>query len=151
MSLRIFRTCPIIFGRLCWWRMWIIFKWFSVRALLSICFIFCQFQPGVAYKSVTYKTSMYITNITSKHFTKWCFAFWFYNVIRTMAKRRWHISEIKTMGKTKQCYHNDISSLKRDIFSSEVETRRGIVWIKILKMRIYSENYNENYIQTLPA
>ena len=27
--------------------------------LLSICLIFCQFQPGVVYKSVTYKKSVY--------------------------------------------------------------------------------------------
>ena len=32
---------------------------FSLRVLLSICLIFCQFQPGVAYKSVAYK-NMYI-------------------------------------------------------------------------------------------
>ena len=48
-----FRTCPIIFG----WRMRIVFKYqkFSLRVLLSICLIFCQFQPGIAYKSVIYK------------------------------------------------------------------------------------------------
>ena len=28
---------------------------FSLRVLLSICLIVCQFQPGVAYKSVTDK------------------------------------------------------------------------------------------------
>ena len=27
---------------------------------LSICLIFCQFQPGVAYKSVGYRKSVYI-------------------------------------------------------------------------------------------
>ena len=31
----------------------------SLRVLLSICLIFCQFQAGVAYKSVAYKKSMY--------------------------------------------------------------------------------------------
>ena len=36
---------PIIFG--C--------QNFSLRVLLSIFFIFCQFQPGVAYKGVAYK------------------------------------------------------------------------------------------------
>ena len=30
-------------------------KKFSLRVLLSICLIFCQFQPGVAYKKVAYK------------------------------------------------------------------------------------------------
>ena len=37
--------------------MWIIFKYqkFSLRVLLRICLGFCQFQPGVAYKSVAYK------------------------------------------------------------------------------------------------
>ena len=37
--------------------MWIIFKYqkFSLRVFLSICLIFCQFQPGIAYKSVAYK------------------------------------------------------------------------------------------------
>ena len=29
--------------------------WFSLRVLLSICLIFCQSQPGVAYRSVAYK------------------------------------------------------------------------------------------------
>ena len=35
----------------------IIFKLqkFSLRVLLSICLIFCQFQPRIAYKSVAYK------------------------------------------------------------------------------------------------
>ena len=28
----------------------------------------------------------YIANITFKEFTKWCFAIWFYNVIKTMGK-----------------------------------------------------------------
>ena len=28
---------------------------FSLRVLLSICLIFCQFQAGVAYESVAYK------------------------------------------------------------------------------------------------
>ena len=41
--------------------MWIILKEekFSLRLLLSICLIFCQFQSGVAHKSVAYKKSMY--------------------------------------------------------------------------------------------
>ena len=49
--------CSIIFGWQRVWRMWIILKYqkFSLRMLLSICLIFCQFQPGVAYKSVAYK------------------------------------------------------------------------------------------------
>ena len=40
--------------------MWILFKQqkFSLRVLLSICLTFCQFQPGVAHKSVAYKKSM---------------------------------------------------------------------------------------------
>ena len=28
---------------------------FSLTVLLSICWIFCKFQPGVAHKSVAYK------------------------------------------------------------------------------------------------
>ena len=38
----------------------IIFKQqkFSFRVLLSFCLIFCQFQPGVAYKNVAYKKSV---------------------------------------------------------------------------------------------
>ena len=41
--------------------MWIILKEekFSLRLLLSICLIFCQFQSGVAHKSLAYKKSMY--------------------------------------------------------------------------------------------
>ena len=33
---------------------------FNVRVFLSICLTFNQFQPDVAYKSVTYKKSVYI-------------------------------------------------------------------------------------------
>ena len=36
------------------------FQKFSLRVLLTFCLIFRQFQPGVAYKSVAYKKSMYI-------------------------------------------------------------------------------------------
>ena len=32
----------------------------SLRALLSFCLFFCKFQPGVAYKSVAYKKSVYL-------------------------------------------------------------------------------------------
>ena len=51
------RICPLVIG---WWRrweMWIILKLlkFSLRVLLSIWFIFRQFQPDVAYKRVAYK------------------------------------------------------------------------------------------------
>ena len=51
-----FRICPIIFG----WRMRKTFKYqkFSLR-VLSICLIFCQYKPGVAYKRVTYKESVH--------------------------------------------------------------------------------------------
>ena len=35
---------------------------FSLRVLLSICLIFCQFQPGVAYKSVSSKKSVYLSS-----------------------------------------------------------------------------------------
>ena len=34
--------------------------------LLSICVIFCQFDPGVAYKSVAYKKSCRCLFITNK-------------------------------------------------------------------------------------
>ena len=49
---------------------------FSLRVLLSICFFYCQFQPGVAYKSFAYKKKrvyhkfiMY-TNLYEKSKTK---------------------------------------------------------------------------------
>ena len=32
---------------------------FNLKVLLSICLIFCRFQPGVAYKKIAYKTSVY--------------------------------------------------------------------------------------------
>ena len=32
----------------------------SLRMLLRIFFIFCQFQPSVAYKNVAYKKTMYL-------------------------------------------------------------------------------------------
>ena len=28
--------------------------------MLSICLIFCQFQPGVAYKNAAYKKNVYV-------------------------------------------------------------------------------------------
>ena len=34
--------------------------------LLSICLIFCQFQPGFAYKSAAYKKSEYNTEIMGR-------------------------------------------------------------------------------------
>ena len=42
--------------------MGIIFKKrnFSLRVLLSLYLIFCQFQPGVASKSIAYKKIVYI-------------------------------------------------------------------------------------------
>ena len=42
----------LLFGHVC--------QKFSLRVLLSFCLIFYQFQPGNAYKSVTYKKSMYL-------------------------------------------------------------------------------------------
>ena len=35
-----------------------VYQKFSLRLLLSLCLIFCQLQPSVAYKSVAYKKSM---------------------------------------------------------------------------------------------
>ena len=50
---------------------------FSLRVLLSFCLTFCQFQPGVAYKSVAYKKSMYMFHLkrvyTEKVFRNKCF------------------------------------------------------------------------------
>ena len=75
-----FRICTINFGWQRGWRMWIIFKWpkFSLRVLLNICSIFCQFQPGFAYKSVAYKTSVYsnfVKKITECNQKFWTFPF----------------------------------------------------------------------------
>ena len=50
------RRMPIIFGR----------QMFSLRVLLSICLIFCQFQPGVAYKSVAYKKARVVRRTAKK-------------------------------------------------------------------------------------
>ena len=36
---------------------------FSLRVLLSFCLIFCQFQPGIAYKSVAYKKKYVIKQV----------------------------------------------------------------------------------------
>ena len=52
-----FRIFPITFGWKRGWRMWMKL---SLNVLLSIFLIFCQFQPGVAYKSFAYKKSVYI-------------------------------------------------------------------------------------------
>ena len=49
-----FKICPNIFRWEGEWKMWLIFQYqkFSFRVLRSLCLIFCQFQPGVAYKSI---------------------------------------------------------------------------------------------------
>ena len=39
--------------------------------LLSICLIFCQFQPDVAYKSVAYKKSVYLEHNFTVHFKQY--------------------------------------------------------------------------------
>ena len=36
----------------------------KIQVMLSICLIFCQFQPGVAYKSVAYKKACSSTTDT---------------------------------------------------------------------------------------
>ena len=36
---------------------------FSLRVLLRFCLNFCKFQPGVAYKSVVYKKSVYFQKL----------------------------------------------------------------------------------------
>ena len=41
-----------------------VFQKFSLGVLLSICLIFCQFQPGVAYKSVAYKKACLVQRDT---------------------------------------------------------------------------------------
>ena len=58
---------------------------------------------------------------------------------RVKEKKKIHFWEKKPEEKSKQCYHNDICGWKRYSFSSKVEIRREIVWIKILKMSF--ENY----------
>ena len=37
---------------------------FSLNALLSICLTFCQFEPGVAFKSGAYKKSLQFPNVS---------------------------------------------------------------------------------------
>ena len=51
-------------------------------------------------------------------------------------QRRWHIFEEKTEGKEKSVTIMISVDGKKDSYSSEVEIRLGIVWIKILKNRI---------------
>ena len=91
----------------------------------------------------------YIANITYKQFSKWSFRLWFYNFIKNTGKRkkRWYLSEEKSRRTTKYCYYNDIYQWKRDIFSSEVEITRGIVWINI-KTRAFLKKDLMNLIET---
>ena len=51
-------------------------------------------------------------------------------------QRRWHVFEEKTEGKEKSVTIMISVDGKKDSYSSEVEIRWGIVWIKILKNRI---------------
>ena len=41
---------------------------FSLRVLLSLCLIFCQFQPGAAYKSIAYKKKSVYCLKSNTHF-----------------------------------------------------------------------------------
>ena len=54
------------FERFISFQSWFYFRFvsfqFSVRVLLSFCLIFCQFQPGVTYKSVAYKKACSFKN-----------------------------------------------------------------------------------------
>ena len=36
---------------------------FNLRVLLSFCWIFCQFQTGVVYKSVAYKKAYNLSDL----------------------------------------------------------------------------------------
>ena len=51
---------------------------FSLRVLLSFCLIFRKFQPGVAYKSVAYKKSMYLKKNCSLPFSGQTFSLFKY-------------------------------------------------------------------------
>ena len=44
----------LVFGHIC--------QKFRLRVLLSFCLIFCQFQPGIAYKVLLMKKSVYYQN-----------------------------------------------------------------------------------------
>ena len=64
----------------------------------------------------------------------------FTQVIKTTGKkkkRKWYVSENNHRRRTKHCYNNDICKCKRDSCRSEVEIRRGIIWIMIFKKRIF--------------
>ena len=67
-----FKICPIILdGNVdeeCEERIIFKFHKLSLKLPLSICFIFCQFQPGVAYKSITYKNTCF--NLSSANYRK---------------------------------------------------------------------------------
>ena len=39
----------------------------KVQPQVSFCLIFCQYQPGVAYKYFAFKKSMYLENSRSKY------------------------------------------------------------------------------------
>ena len=71
-----------------------------------------------------------------------CTWLWFYNVIKTMGKRkkRWHISKEKSRRKTRHGYHSDICRWKRENFSNEVEIRREIIWMKILNQENFKKD-----------
>ena len=57
-----FLECLLLFLDDDVWRKLIVFKSrkFSRRMLLSFCLVFCQYQPGIAYKSVAYEKIVYI-------------------------------------------------------------------------------------------
>ena len=62
-SLQIVITNLVLFRHFC--------QNFSLRVLLSFCLIFCQFELGVAYKSVAYKKAgKLLTDIACGKFVK---------------------------------------------------------------------------------
>ena len=76
--LHINQNMHIIFAWQRGWRKQIIFKWqkFSLQVMRNICFFLCQFQSGVAYKSVTYKNACKYKNLLILTF---CYTSWLWN------------------------------------------------------------------------
>ena len=88
------------------------------RMFLNICLIFCQFQPAVAYKSVTYKKSVYIYI---------CWKFW--KVWPQFLKAFYKISMRHTKKTMFTIHHSWILWVRQNLSKKAINYKKGW-WFK---------------------
>ena len=101
---------------------------FSLRVLLSICLIFCQFQPSVTYKKVTYKRAC---NFKGRN------GFYFRELDKEEFKK-----EIHKLNTNKASQHSDIPTKiiksNSDIFNDFLEVSSTVLeQIKKFRKKVF--------------